>query len=134
MIDLFIELIAALIGRPFQRQRAKRLIIEGRAQCVLSYPIPRSALRESRMSGVAKFSPGSIELNGWRTHILSIELPGRKGFDLAKPDTRMFCGPPQSIYSVVTQRGSMELTLMRAHAPDVLRLLRVAPPSLLEEE
>jgi hypothetical protein len=77
------------------------------------------------MSGVATFSPGSIEMSGWRTHVLSVEVPGREGFDLERQDTRMVLGPEQVVYRIHTQRGTAELTLLRDFAPSIIGMLRV---------
>ncbi len=128
-IDLVIEAFAVLVGVPWQRRRARRLARAGRGQVVLAYPNPSSALATSRMTGVATFAPGSLQLGDWRTHVLSVAVPGRVGRDVERQDSRMVFGAKdQVVVRVESQRGGFDLTLVGVVAGDLVARLRVTSP------
>ena len=124
-IDLLIEAYAFMIGLPWQRLRAKRLLKVGKGQVVLAYPNPESSLLSSRMSGVATFAPGSIQLGSWRTNVTSIEVPGKTGSLIDRQDSRMIFGPKTVVYRAHTQRGSFDLSLLVVTSEALIERLKV---------
>jgi hypothetical protein len=82
MLEVLVELIvspyARLVGRPWQRRRAERLIKRGKARCVL-FDADEGVLPGRSVDGVADVSEKRLRLPGVELWVRGIDGPPEEG-------------------------------------------------------
>ncbi|GAA2143178.1 hypothetical protein GCM10009844_15340 [Nocardioides koreensis] len=82
MLDVLVEVMASLyarlIGRPWQRRRAERLVKQGKVRCVL-FDADEGALAGRTVDGVAEVSEKRLRVQGAELRVSRIEGPPEQG-------------------------------------------------------
>jgi len=78
LVEVVVSLHARLVGRPWQRRRAERLIGHGKVSCVL-FDADEGVLPGRSVSGVAEVSEGRLRLQGVELWVRGIEGPPEEG-------------------------------------------------------
>lgn len=127
IIDLAIEAYAALIGRPFQRWRAKRLSRAGKIRSVLFAAEGTRALPGKSLDGAAEVRHGRISLADAELWVQGIDVdvdsgPKRDGFD-----GDLWCRPKTRIHRLRTHNGAALWAVLAFQSDEALAMLGFAP-------
>lgn len=123
VFDLF-GLVLGYVGRPLQRQRARRLARRGKLNCVLFSPSNDAVMPTSVISGSVEVFSGRLciwkETDLWVT---GIDLPGESGPGERRADSDLWFRPASRIFTLQTHRGTVKLAVLDWQADWVIAQL-----------
>lgn len=124
IIDPMLAMFAALIGRPLQAIRARRLLRSGRVRCTIYRSVPTSILGVPSLSGVAEVSNHSLRIYDIVISVESIEPRYTIGPENASAslDSLIF-RPETHNFELHTAKGRIFWAVLAFQAPEALRLL-----------
>jgi hypothetical protein len=131
LVEVIRSLYARLVGRPWQRRRAERLIEQGRARCVL-FDADEGVLPGRSLDGVAEVSEKRLRLQGVELWVRGIEgspevgpiVPFSRDGRFHPSDGNLVFEPRTCIYRLRLHNGStVRLSVLAFQAGQVLALL-----------
>ena len=131
LVEVIVSLYARLVGRPWQRRRAERLIKQGKVRCVL-FDADEGVLPGRSVDGVADVSEKRLRLQGLELWVRGIAGPPDEGpIDPFSQDGKFYPSegnlvfePPACIYRLRLHNGStVRCSVLAFQAGQVLALL-----------
>ena len=131
VFDAAIEVYSRLVGRPWQRRRARRLAKHGKIRCALFGASSASVLPTRVLDGAAEVWEGRIRLWDADLWVQDVEFPPRPGMftrgdargrHLPADERLLFC-PPTLVYTLRTHRGTVQWAVLDWQADTALAML-----------
>ncbi|HEY6935474.1 MAG TPA: hypothetical protein VI452_18940 [Marmoricola sp.] len=131
VIEVLVALYARVVGRPWQRRRAERLIKQGKVRCIL-FDADEGALPRRSVDGVAEVSDKRLRLQDVDLWVRGIEGPPGQGpidpFEgdgtFRPTDGNLPFQPPTRIYRLRLHSGAtVGWVVLAAQADEAVGLL-----------